>query len=120
MWGRLGTSRTVPIREETAEGADEPIEKRGAALSRELQRQRVRAPHLRLELHIMKGRGEPFEARHRILAKGNTGLFTAHQDAFDPETPSEDAQLRCREERLRRRRERPKPVAQLIAQCVDL
>src|SRR5688572_33194849 len=79
MWGRLGTARTVPIREETAEGADEPIEERGAALSRELQRQRVRAPHFRLELDVVKGRGEPFEARHRILTKGNTGLLTAHR-----------------------------------------
>src|SRR5688572_1914543 len=119
MWGRLGTARTVPIREETAEGADEPIEKRGAALSRELQRQRVRAPHFRLELDVVKGRGEPFEARHRILTKGNTGLLTAHQDALDPQTAAENSQLGGSEKGLRRRRERPKPVTELLAQRLD-
>ena len=119
MWGRLGTSRTIPIREETAEGADEPIEKRGAALSRELQRQRVRAPHFRLELDIVKGRGEPLEARHRILTKGNTRLFTAHQDALDAQTAAENAQLGGSEKGLRWRWQRSKAVAKLIAERVD-
>ena len=110
MWGRLGTSRTVPIREETAEGADEPIEKRGAALSRELQRQRVRAPHFRLELDIVKGRGEPFEARHRILTNGNTGLSPA-PGRPRPKTATENPQLGRGEKGLCWRRERSKPIA---------
>src|SRR5687768_6360345 len=120
MWGRLGTARTVPIREETAEGADEPIEKRGAALSRELQRQRVCAPHFGLKLHIVKRRGEPLEARYRVLTKGNTGLFTAHQDTLDAEAATQNPQLGGGEERLRRRRHGAKAIAKLVAQCVDV
>ena len=83
---------------DSAQSANEPVEQRGAAQARELERERVRAPHLRLELHLVKRRREPLHAGHRGIPKGNTGFVAAHQDPLDPERAPDHPQQCHREE----------------------
>ena len=43
----------------------------------------MRASHFRLELHLVERRRNPLHPRHCVLAKGNTGLVSAHQHGLN-------------------------------------
>jgi hypothetical protein len=43
----------------------------------------MRASHFRLELYLVERRRNPLHTGHRVLAKGNTGLVSAHQHGLD-------------------------------------
>src|SRR3954451_324565 len=102
------------------QSAHEPIEEWGSPEPSQLEGQRVRTSHLRLELHFMERRGQPFHARYRGIPKGNTGFLAAHQHALDPQCTPDHAQECHREHRLRRWRQWSEPVAELRAERLDV
>src|SRR4051812_46092861 len=68
----------------------------------------------------MKGCRQPLDTGCGSVAKVNTRLVTAHQDAFDAELSAQEPELGVREERLRGRGEWPEPVAELGSQRLDI
>src|ERR1035437_5063457 len=102
-----------------SERADQALENGRSAESRELQRQRLHAPHVDLELHVLEGGRERLHARQRIVSKGNTGLVSAHQDSLYAQGGAEHAQLGHVEDGLGRGRERGEAVADLETDVLD-
>src|SRR5512146_1376805 len=105
---------------QAAQRADEAVEHRGAAEARQFEGQRNRAADLRLELHAVKGRGQPFDLRYSRVFKRNTRLVTTHQGSSYPQRPDDDPQLGEREHGFGGRGKRPEAVTQLDAQCLDV
>src|SRR5688500_11533135 len=66
--------RTRASGQQIAKGADEPIEEGRAAQSRQLERERMRASNVGLELHFMERRRQSLHAWERVGSKGNTGF----------------------------------------------
>src|SRR6266550_9557353 len=58
----------------------------------------MRASNLRLELYLVERRGNPLHTGHCVLAKGNTGLVSAHQHGFDIRSTAQNSQERDEEE----------------------
>ena len=71
------------------ECADESIENANPAKPRELQRQRVRPANLRLELHLMERRRQPFHPGRRGVTEINTRFVTTHENIVDAEASAE-------------------------------
>src|SRR5215212_9910709 len=92
--------------DDRTQSAHEPIEKWSSPEPGELEGERVRAAYFRLELHLVKCRGEPLHSGDRGISKGNTGFFAAHQDPLDPERTPGYAQECHGEHGVGRRRER--------------
>ena len=79
----------------------------------------MRSTHLCLKLHLVERGRESLHARHRRVAKSNTGLVPAHQQPVDSEGPTHEPQRRGRKERLGRGRKRSEPVADLGTKLLD-
>src|SRR4030095_12326085 len=104
---------------QASEGSYEPVEDRRAAYTRQLERERVRAAHLGLELDLVERGRQPFHPGHRRVAKSNTGLVPAHQQTVDAERPANDTEGRGGEEGLCGWRKRPEPVPDFSPNLLD-
>src|SRR2546423_9510335 len=102
-----------------SERADKSIEHLSSSKSGELERQRMRTSHLRLELYLVERRRNPLHAGHCVLAKSNTRLISAHQHRFDVRGATQDAQQRHCKEHSRRLRQHTEAIAHLFAQRCD-
>src|SRR6476659_4493326 len=76
--------------------------------------------HLRLELYLVERRRNPLHPGHRVLAKGNTGLISAHQHGLYVGCAAQDTQQGDREEALCGLRKRSESITQLRSQSLDL
>jgi len=76
--------------------------------------------HLRLELYLVERRRNPLHPGHRVLAKGNTGLISAHQHGLYVRCTAQDAEQRYREEALRGLWKRTESITQFRFQCLYL
>src|SRR3954465_13779546 len=76
----------------------------------------MRTSHLRLELYLVERRRNPLHPGHRVLAKGNTGLISAHQHGLYVRCAAQDTEQSDRKEALRRLGERAETITQLRSQ----
>src|SRR5690349_12281886 len=76
--------------------------------------------HLRLELYLVERRRNPLHPGHRVLAKGNTGLISAHQHGLYVGRAAKYAEQGDGKEALRGFRQWTKAVTELCAQRLDL
>src|SRR6266480_4787568 len=76
----------------------------------------MRASHFRLELYLVERRRNALHAGHCVLAKGNTGLVSAHQHRLDIGRSAKDAQQSRRKKATRRFRQHAEAVSDLVFQ----
>jgi hypothetical protein len=80
---------TIRDRNQRLECPDETLQDPRSTKPRELQRERVRTPHIGAELHFVKRRLKPLQPGHRGVPKSNTGLLPMHEDSLDPKPSPE-------------------------------
>src|SRR4051812_45410118 len=76
--------------------------------------------HLRLELNLVKCRRDPLHPGHGMLSKSNTCLVSTQEHRLDLRCAAEDSEHGYGEKGFRGRRKRPKPVAKLGLEPLDL